>query len=333
MMNSSCHFLQKNNLRICGIDCIAMNGLMISINNKLDKFSDVFIAEMGAFKRGEIKQKCDFIRPQYGILTTIGTAHLESFGSRENIQKAKFELIDSLPETGIAVLNMDDEYQRNYKIKSKCKVVWVSIGNKNADVCASDISLSNRGTKFTCTFKDKKKKCEFETKLLGSANVYNVLQAIAMAYNLGMNLEQIQIGVKRIETVEHRLQLRKYGNIDIIDDAYNSNPVGSKMALDVLGMMDGKKIIVTPGMIELGEEQHNLNMEFGRQIAKVCDEVILVGEMQTRPILEGLKKEKYDLKKIHILNDVKEAFPLMRKLSDNKTYVLLENDLPDIFNE
>ena len=310
-----------------------MNGLMISINNKLDKFSDVFIAEMGAFKRGEIKQKCDFIRPQYGILTTIGTAHLESFGSRENIQKAKFELIDSLPETGIAVLNMDDEYQRNYKIKSKCKVVWVSIGNKNADVCASDISLSNRGTKFTCTFKDKKKKCEFETKLLGSANVYNVLQAIAMAYNLGMNLEQIQIGVKRIETVEHRLQLRKYGNIDIIDDAYNSNPVGSKMALDVLGMMDGKKIIVTPGMIELGEEQHNLNMEFGRQIAKVCDEVILVGEMQTRPILEGLKKEKYDLKKIHILNDVKEAFPLMRKLSDNKTYVLLENDLPDIFNE
>ena len=310
-----------------------MNGLMISINNKLDKFSDVFIAEMGAFKRGEIKQKCDFIRPQYGILTTIGTAHLESFGSRENIQKAKFELIDSLPETGIAVLNMDDEYQRNYKIKSKCKVVWVSIGNKNADVCASDISLSNRGTKFTCSFKDKKKKCEFETKLLGSANVYNVLQAIAMAYNLGMNLEQIQIGVKRIETVEHRLQLRKYGNIDIIDDAYNSNPVGSKMALDVLGMMDGKKIIVTPGMIELGEEQHNLNMEFGRQIAKVCDEVILVGEMQTRPILEGLKKEKYDLKKIHILNDVKEAFPLMRKLSDNKTYVLLENDLPDIFNE
>lgn len=310
-----------------------MNGLMISINNKLDKFSDVFIAEMGAFRRGEIKQKCDFIRPQYGILTTIGTAHLESFGSRENIQKAKFELIDSLPEDGLAVLNMDDEYQRNYKIKSKCKVVWVSIGNKNADVCASDISLSNRGTKFTCTFKDKKKKCEFETKLLGSANVYNVLQAIAMSYSLGMNLEQIQIGVKRIETIEHRLQLRKYGNIDIIDDAYNSNPVGSKMALDVLKMMDGKKIIVTPGMIELGEEQNNLNMEFGRQIAKVCDEVILIGEMQTKPILEGLKKEKYDLKKIHILNDVKEAFPLMRKLSDNKTYVLLENDLPDIFNE
>ena len=105
------------------------------------------------------------------------------------------------------------------------------------------------------------------------------------------------------------------------------------MAVDVLSMMDGKKIIVTPGMVELGEKQHEYNMEFGRQIAKVCDEVILIGEEQTKPILEGLKKEKYPEKSIHILNDVKEAFPLMKKLSEKNTYVLLENDLPDIFNE
>ena len=98
-------------------------------------------------------------------------------------------------------------------------------------------------------------------------------------------------------------------------------------------MMDGKKIIVTPGMVELGEKQYDYNMEFGRQIAKVCDEVILVGEEQTKPILDGLKKEKYNKENIHILNDVKQAFPLMKRLSDTKTYVLLENDLPDIFNE
>ena len=310
-----------------------MNGLMISINNKLDKFSDVFIAEMGAFKRGEIKEKANFIKPQYGILTTIGTAHLESFGSRENVQKAKFELIDSLPNDGKAVLNYDDEYQRSYKIKSKCKVVWVSIGDKKADVTASDIKLSNKGTKFTCTFNKKHEKVTFETKLLGSANVYNVLQAASMAYELGMNTEQIAIGVKKIATIEHRLELKKYGDINIIDDAYNSNPVGSKMAVEVLGMMDGKKIIVTPGMIEMGDKQYEYNMEFGRQIASVCDEVILIGEEQTKPILAGLKKERYDDKKIHILNDVKAAFPLMRKLSGKTTYVLLENDLPDIFNE
>ena len=310
-----------------------MNGLMISINNKLDKFTDVFIAEMGAFKRGEIKPKCDFMKPKYGIITTIGTAHLESFGSRENIQKGKFELVDSLPEDGAAVLNMDDEYQRSYKIKSKCKVIWVSLKDKDADVYADSIKLSSSGTKFNVYFKDNKKSITVETKLLGDKNVYNILEAIALSYELGLSLEEIKIGVKRIKPVEHRLELKKYGDITIIDDAYNSNVDGSSMALDVLGLMDGKKIVVTPGMIELGEKQYEFNMEFGRHIAHVCDEVILVGEEQTKPILDGLRREKYNEDKIHILNDVKLAFPLMRKLSNGNTYVLLENDLPDIFNE
>ena len=309
-----------------------MNGLMISINNKLDKFSEIFVAEMGAFKRGEIKEKCNFIKPKYGILTTIGTAHLESFGSQENVQKAKFELIDSLPDDGIAVLNMDDEYQRSYKIKSNCKVVWVSTKNDKADVYAKNIKLSNKGTEFTCVF-DKKKTHKFETRLLGNANVYNILESIAMAYSLGMTLDEIATGVKRIKNVEHRLEMKKYFNIHLIDDAYNSNPVGAKMALDVLKMMDGKKIIVTPGMIELGDKQYELNNEFGKQISKVCDEVILVGTEQTKPIYDGLKESNYDLDHVYIINDVKEAFPLMKKLSDKNTYALLENDLPDIFNE
>ena len=310
-----------------------MNGLMISINNKLDKFSDVFVAEMGAFRRGEIQEKANFIEPQYAILTTIGTAHLEDFGCIENTQKAKFELIESLPKEGIAILNKDDEYQTSYKIKSKCKKVWVSMKFKEADVYASNIKLSNKGTKFNVKFADTKTTIELETKLLGSANVYNVLQAVALAHELGLTDEQIKIGVKRIATIEHRLELKKYADINIIDDAYNSNPVGSKMAVDVLNMMPGKKIIVTPGMIELGNKQYEYNMQFGRHIAKVCDEVILIGEEQTKPILDGLKKEKYNEEKIHILNDVKKAFPLMKKLHENETYVLLENDLPDIFNE
>jgi UDP-N-acetylmuramoyl-tripeptide--D-alanyl-D-alanine ligase len=105
------------------------------------------------------------------------------------------------------------------------------------------------------------------------------------------------------------------------------------MAVDVLGMMPGKKIIVTPGMIELGDKQYDLNKEFGRAIAKVCDEVVLVGKTQTKPIQDGLDEEKFDRKKIHIVNDVKQAFGLMLKLKGGDTYVLLENDLPDIFNE
>ena len=308
-------------------------GLINSINNYLDKFNDVFIAEMGAFKVGEIKKTCDLVHPKYGILTIIGEAHLESFGSRENIQKGKFELIESLPSDGIAILNGDDEYQRSYKLKNNCEVCWIGIDSDDVDCRAINIKLSSMGTTFDVVFKDDKNKYTFNTKLLGKHNVYNILASIMLGKKLGLSINELQRGVSSVKTIEHRLELKKYGNINIIDDAYNSNPVGSKMALEVLNLMDGKKIVVTPGMIELGDKQYELNYKFGEYISEVCDYVILVGESQTKPIYDALLKKEYNKKQIFVINDVKEAFPLMNKLSDNNTYVLLENDLPDLFNE
>lgn len=308
-------------------------GIIRSINNYLDKFNDCFIAEMGAFKVGEIKKICNLVKPKYGILTKIGEAHLESFGSRENIAKGKFELIESLPLDGIGILNGDDEYQRNYKIKNKCKILWIGIDNKDVDLYASNIKLSGDGTSFDCVFKGDKNKYHFQTKLLGKHNVYNILSAILLCKNLKMSIDEIKIGVKEIKPIEHRLELKPYGSNFIIDDAYNSNPVGSSMALDVLNLMPGEKIVVTPGMIELGSKQYEANFEFGKHIGKVASYVILVGRKQTKPIYDGLKNCNYDEKKIYIINDVKEAFSIINKLSCNKTYILLENDLPDLFNE
>ena len=308
------------------------NGLMITINNHLDKFNDVFIAEMGAFKRGEIKELCDLVHPKYGILTKVGTAHMDSFGSQENIQKGKFELIESLPEDGVAVLNRDDELQVSYNLKNNCKVIWIGVDNE-ADVMATNIKQTSKGMTFDCIFKGDKTKYKFETRLLGKANIYNILAGIALGHELGIEINQLILGVKKVKSIEHRLELKKYGDINIIDDAYNSNPVGSKMAVEVLGLMPGKKIIVTPGMIELGDKQYELNMKFGEYISEVCDEVILVGEAQTKPIYDGLMNKKYNKKNIHIINDVKVAFKLMQELKGKETYVLLENDLPDIFNE
>ena len=308
-------------------------GLIITINNYLDKFSDYFIAEMGAFKQGEIKELCDLVKPKYGILTKIGTAHLDSFGSQENIQKGKFELIESLPSDGIGVLNGDDELQVNYKLQNDCKIVYIGIDNKDVDFRATNIKLTNKGTSFDCVMKGEKEPIHFETRLLGKANIYNILAGIALGKCLGLDNNMLVAGVKKVNSVEHRLEMKKYGAINIIDDAYNSNPVGSKMALEVLDMMPGKKIIVTPGMIELADKEYELNKKFGEYIADVCDEVILIGKEQTKPIYDGLISKKYKEEKIHILNDVKLAFPLMQKLSEGETYVLLENDLPDIFNE
>mgnify|MGYP001625167860 CR=1 FL=1 len=308
-------------------------GLIRTINEYIDKYNDYFIAELGAFRRGDIKSRASIVKPKYGVLTKIGTAHLDTFGSIENTTKAKFELIEYLPKDGVGFLNIDDELQVNYKLKNNIKIVWYGLSDK-ADVYATDIKYSNKGMSFNVHFKGDEKSYEFTTKLLGEANVYNILAGIAVSKELGLNIEELQKGVLQIKTIEHRLEMKKYGNITYIDDAYNSNPVGSKMALDVLKLMPGKKIIITPGMIEMGDKQYEVNYNFGKFIADSVDLVILVGTNQTKPIQDGIKDSKFDDDKLIIVNDVKEAINIAQNYYKGKeVYILLENDLPDLFNE
>lgn len=309
-------------------------GLMITINNHLDKFDDIFIAEMGAYKRGEIKTLCDMVHPKYGILTRIGLAHLETFGSPENIIKTKFELIESLPDDGIAVLNRDDPKQVSYQIKSKCKKVWIGIEQEDVDVRAIDIECNSRGSKFNVIFKGDDNKYPFETKLLGNHNIYNILAGIALGREFGISIKELEQGVRKVKSIEHRLELKNLGYMYMIDDAYNSNPVGASAALDVLKMMPGMKVVVTPGMTELGEKEKELNHIFGTQIASVADYVILVGEKKTKPIFEGLNESGYDKDKLFIVNSVYDAYNLLQTLKKKEDmYALFENDLPDTYNE
>ena len=308
-------------------------GLIRTINEYIDKYNDYFIAELGAFRRGDIKSRASIVKPKYGVITKIGTAHLDTFGSIENTTKAKFELIESLPSDGIAFLNIDDELQVNYQLKNKVKVIWYGLSDK-ADIYATNIKYSKDGMSFKVHFKNDKKNYEFNTKLLGEANVYNILAGIAVSKELGLTIEQLQKGVLQIRPIEHRLQIRKYGLITYIDDAYNSNPVGSKMALDVLKLMPGKKVVITPGMIEMGSIQYELNYNFGKFIGSSVDLAILVGTEQTKPIQEGIKATKFNLENLIVLNDVKEAIAIAQTYFKNQeTYILLENDLPDVFNE
>ena len=309
-----------------------LKGLMITVNNHLDKFDEVLVAEMGAYVRGEIKEICEFIKPQYGILTTIGEAHLETFKSKENIQKAKFELIENLEENGIAILNCDDPYQVDYKIKNKVKKIWIGIENKNnADFYAENIEINNNGMNFDCVFDGKI--LHLQTKLLGIHNIYNILAGIALANSLGIQEEEIISSVASLIPVEHRLELKKIGNFYQLDDAYNSNPKGAKNALEVLSLMNGDKCVVTPGIIELGMEEAKKNYEFGEEISKVADYVILIGKKRTKDIYRALVDQKFNKDNIFILNSVVDAYKIVNSLTNpnKKMYALFENDLPDIY--
>lgn len=308
-------------------------GLIRTINEYIDKYNDYFIAELGAFRKGDIKQRASIVKPKYGVLTKIGTAHLDTFGCIENTAKTKFELIEYLPKDGVGFLNIDDEMQVNYKLKNKIKIVWYGLSNK-ADIYATDIKYSSDGMSFKVHFKGDDNLYDFTTRLLGEANVYNILAGIAVAKELGLNISQLQQGVLKIKPIEHRLQMKKYGNITYIDDAYNSNPVGSKMALDVMKLMPGKKIVITPGMIEMGDKQYEVNYNFGKFIADSVDLAILVGKEQTKPIQKGIKDSKFDKEKLVVVNDVKEAINIAQNsYPGEEVYILLENDLPDLFNE
>ena len=312
-----------------------LNGIMIVINNTLSKFDEVFIAEMGAYAKGDIKALANLVKPKYAIITRIGLAHLYTFGSEENIIEGKMELVESLPRDGIAVLNKDDSKQIGYHIKNKCKVLWIGIDTKEeVDVRASNIKSSKQGISFDVKFKGDENIYKFKTKLLGVHNVYNILSSLALANSFKIDKKKLVESVARIKPVEHRLELKKIGNFYQIDDAFNSNPVGASNALDVLDTMPGIKVVVTPGMIELGEVEYSENKKFGKHIAKVADKVILVGEKVTKAIKEGILEEGFNKDNLYVINDVKESYKMIQNFNENKDiYALYENDLPDTYVE
>lgn len=305
-------------------------GITRTIRGMLKPIHEVFVCEMGADKVGEITYLMNFVKPEYGVVTSIGPQHLNTFKSIDNIVNEKMQEIELLPKDGVGFINIDNEYIRNYKIKNTCKIVSVGIDNDKADYYAKDITYSKNGSKFTVNIDGKDYR--FTTDLLGKHNICNILFGIAIAIQMKIDIKKIVKNVKAVKQVEHRLQVKKINEYTFIDDAFNSNPVGSKMAVDVLKMMPGKRIIVTPGMIDLGAKQHEINKEFGVYMADKLDYVLLIGEKQSKPIYEGLMEAGFDLSKVIVFDNVKQAFSYIYSNFSTRDTILLENDLPDAFN-
>lgn len=304
-------------------------GVTITIRRDLKPTHEYFICEMGARRVHEIKELCGIADPHDGIITSVGPQHLETFGSIDNVLNTKFELADHVKAKGGKIyLNGDNELIRKKAPEYPNAVLYgLQEGNHYR---ATDISVSDRGTEFTVTAPNGETQ-RFSMKLLGEHNVQNVLGAIAYAHGTGISFEKLTLPVKRIAAVPHRLQLLdKGGNMTFIDDAYNSNPSGCRAALNVLGLFDACRILVTPGMVELGAKQEELNFEFGQEAAKACDHIVLVGKNQTVPIYNGIKDAGYDMDNVFVADGLNEALDHVRAYqTDKKKIVLLENDLPD----
>ena len=305
-------------------------GITRTIREMLKPIHEVFICEMGADKVGDISYLMNFVKPKYGIVTSIGPQHLNTFHNIDNIINEKMQEIEMLPPDGTGFVNLDNEYIASYHYLSRHKVVSVGIDNKNADLVAENISYRKDGSSFSVNIDGTDH--EFTTTLLGKHNISNILIGIAVALEMNIPIEDIKRNVKHISQIEHRLEVKKINGYTFIDDAFNSNPVGSKMAVDVLSLMSGKRVIVTPGMIDLGDKEDEINEEFGSYMADKVDKVILVGEKQTKAILKGLKDKGFNEEDIHICKNVREAFDYVYANFSRDDTILLENDLPDAFN-
>lgn len=310
-------------------------GVSKVINNTLDDGYDAFVVEMGARNIGDIKEMAELAGPKIGVITSIGPTHLETFINIDNIMKTKYELIEALPPDGIAIFNYDNQYVKKLADKTfKEKILYGTENIEQLDIYATNIEVSKIGSTFILNDKNGNSiKCE--TKLLGEHNIGNLLAGAAIGVALGLKFEEIAEGIKKVEPVPHRLQLINPGTgVIIIDDAFNSNPVSSKAALDVISQFkEGRKIIVTPGMIELGQEEEEANRQFGRYISEVCDYVILVGKNRTKPIYEGIFEKEFNKDSVFVVNSLNEATAVLQKIVRPKDVVLFENDLPDTYNE
>ncbi len=303
-------------------------GISLAVNG-LEDGHQVFIAEMGARNTGDIAQLCDIVKPDVGIITGITGQHLESFGSIDNIVRTKNELIENLSENGFAVFNLDGEYVRGmYENCSKDKY-FTSLAGGYAS--ADNIALSENGSVFELTIEGKGSvKCA--CRLIGRHNISNILAAAAVAARLGLSLGEIASGIAKIEKVPHRLELLESGGVKIIDDSYNSNPDGVRAAIATVSEFSGRKIIVTPGIVELGEKEEEENFRFGEEIASAFDVAVIVGSPVSEHIKNGLEKAGFSSENIYAANSLSEAKDVLVKIKAEGDVVLFENDLPDNYS-
>jgi UDP-N-acetylmuramoyl-tripeptide--D-alanyl-D-alanine ligase len=349
-------------------------GICKVINNDLQTGDQVLILEMGARYAGNIDELCRIARPDIAVVTNVGLAHLESFGSVDVIAHTKGALIRHLPPGGVAVLNGDDPRVRAMADRNDISVIHTGLSETGNHIRAGEISYDENGCSFVMhadpagggAGSTGKSSIEISGSgrsvagqsaparpealpelqwdggteritmaLLGRHSVENALLAAAAGLAMGLRLPTIRVALQKARPVAHRLELKKRNGVLVIDDAFNSNPVGARNAVSVLSeFRAGKKYVVTPGMIELGDRQDEENRNFGRYMAEnPPDHVFLVGEKQTRPVYEGLQDGGYPAEAVTVVASLFEANELLRQRLADGDVVLYENDLPDSYTE
>jgi UDP-N-acetylmuramoyl-tripeptide--D-alanyl-D-alanine ligase len=314
-------------------------GVTRSINEYLTPRHRAFVVEMDAYDVGEIAAMCRLVDPTIAVVTSVGPQHLERFGTIERIADAMYELIAALPAGAPAVIYGGEALSAGLAERASAagyRVVRYGLEGEDAgplDVLASNISVDERATRFTWRWPAEGLEQRVAIPLLGQHNILNVSAALAVIHLLGLPVDEGARDALRLEATPHRLQvIPSPGGMTIIDDSYNANPVGVHNGLEALRQMRGRhKILVTPGLVELGAVEEAENRRFGEHAATVCDEVILVGARQTQPIAEGLRAGGLPAEHTHVVESLDEVTTTLARIAGPGDVTLFANDLPDTY--
>jgi len=300
-------------------------GLAIAIK-ELKGDEEVFIAEMGARRRGDIAFLADMIKPDIGIVTGVSPQHLKTFKSVHNIYIEKQMLAKSVEESGLAIFNANDRASLKMFKEHKGAKFRTAV-NKRGDVYAENLTVNADGCKFDLVIENEVLGCR--TKLLGKHNVINITMCACVAHYLGVENDKIVEAIRELKPVPHRLEYFRANGIHILDDSYNANMNGIKSALECLSSFDARKVVLAQGIVELGKKQAVANREVGRLLSRAADVVMLTGSNKKR-IKEGLTLDGFS-GKIYEFPTLKKTQAAFKDILTEGDVLLLQNDLPDIF--
>lgn len=296
-------------------------GIAQTILRSLKSSHEVFVCEMGAYKMGEIRVCCSMAKPQIGIFTGLNEQHLALFGSLDKTFTAKSELLHALPAEGLAIVNADSKPLSKRLEVLRAKTIKVSTGDGDAVVKDLQVSLDH----FSFKYRDQL----FKAPLVGSFHAVNVLMAIVAAEQLGMNLGSIAKAVASLKAPQKTMELKKIPAGVLIDESYNVNPDGLRVALKHLETFeDHQKILFFPGILELGDKSEQIHRELGKIIAEHVDQVFFTDShfsenLQKGALLAGLTRTD-----IHLLSDQQEQIEKLKEIleaSDEKSVILFES--------
>lgn len=309
-----------------------VGGIERGLRHELSSKHAFYVCEMGAYGPGDIADLCELVKPSFGVLTAVGPQHLERFKSIEAIANTKSELVRYVAGKK-TVVNWDSLPLRDYLIKEHLdtKVIKVSRLNREADYFIDQVRLDKNGIRFELVW--GKRKLMLTSPLFGTASVYNCALAVASALELGVAEQVVSKSLSLALPSPHRLEVTRLNKAALVDNTYSANMDSFLSMLEDMKLVQEKKALVTPGLVELGEWEVEYHRKLGEAIAGVFDEVVLVGKsVKTKAILGGLETGLFKGKAVFIANTYDEYWQWVRALAQEFDWVVLENDLPERYS-